>query len=107
MAPDEVDALVAGMARRRVVAGERVIVDGTPNDALFVVVRGAFSVGATVRGKPVRFGERHPGDAFGELSLLTSENAVADVTATSPGELLVLSRGALDRLRERSPVAEI
>jgi cAMP-dependent protein kinase regulator len=105
MTPDEAAALRAACATLVVGDDEVVVRDGHPNDALYVVLEGRFSVAARVDGQEVSFGEKREGDLFGELSLLTSAPAVADVRGS--GVLLRLDRDALDALGRSCPTAEL
>ena len=59
---------------------------GDDGDALFVMLRGT----ATVERDGRQVAELHPGDYFGELSLLDPAPRAATVTTTSDAELAVL-----------------
>jgi hypothetical protein len=72
----------------RVARGAAVVARGEPADALYLIERGEARVhGETLRG----------GDCFGEIGLLTGGLRTADVVASTPLELLRLSREAYRR----------
>jgi CRP-like cAMP-binding protein len=84
-----------GAPRRTVAAGEVLLTDGQPVDALYVLVEGTFRVekaGVTVATLS------QPGIGLGEMSLLLNAPASADVVAVTPGEVAVLAdvRAQLD-----------
>jgi CRP/FNR family cyclic AMP-dependent transcriptional regulator len=65
----------------------------------FVIKSGTAAV--TRQGNHVR--DLGPGDFFGEIGILASERRTATVTATSPMDLIVMTRGALRSLRREEP----
>src|SRR5436190_22289406 len=83
--------LAAYMGPVAVRAGEVIITEGEPGDALYIVVRGTFAVLVGGDG-----GERvntvGPGHYLGELALLIDEPRSATVRADTDGELLRLDR---------------
>lgn len=80
-------------------AGERVVAQGDPSDALFVVAEGRCEV---VRDG-VRLSEIGSGAAFGELGVLDGEPRSATVTALVPTTLLRIPRDELEALLDESP----
>lgn len=82
-------ARIAGLAAPRDAAvGEPICTEGAPGDDFYVVVGG--TADATVGGEKV--GDLGPGSFFGEMALIDGGDRTATVTATSPMQLLVLSR---------------
>ena len=83
--------LAAYMDPVAVRAGEVIITEGEPGDALYIVVRGTFAVLVGGDG-----GERvntvGPGHYVGELALLVDEPRSATIRADTDGELLRLDR---------------
>ena len=80
---------IAGLATPRdAAAGEILCTEGAPGDDFFVVVDGAAE--ASVAGE--KLGDLDAGSFFGEMALIDGGDRTATVTATSPMQLLVLSR---------------
>jgi CRP/FNR family transcriptional regulator, cyclic AMP receptor protein len=72
---------------------------GTPGDTFFFVIDGRVSVETQVGlGDPL-----HPGDFFGEMSLLDGEPRSATVTATTDVRLLIVDRSQFWRLLNEAP----
>jgi CRP/FNR family transcriptional regulator/CRP/FNR family cyclic AMP-dependent transcriptional regulator len=72
---------------------------GTPGDSFFFIIDGRVSVET-----PVGFGDAlHPGDFFGEMSLLDGEPRSATITATTDVRLLVVDRSRFWRLLDEAP----
>ena len=80
-------------------AGAVVTQIGEPGDTFFVLIDGTVAVRT-----PVGTGaELHPGDFFGEMSLLDGEPRSATIVATTPLRLLVVDRAHFWRLLEETP----
>ncbi len=77
---------------RMLAVGDKVIEKGKINETLFVVVAGKLHV----VGADGRVAGLGPGDAAGEMSLLSGQPAVADVLAGEPSCVLTLPRAAFD-----------
>lgn len=72
---------------------------GTPGDSFFFLIDGRVSVQTAVGGvEPL-----HPGDFFGEMSLLDGEPRSATVTALTDLRLLVVERSHFWRLLNETP----
>ncbi|MEJ2575803.1 MAG: cyclic nucleotide-binding domain-containing protein [Gammaproteobacteria bacterium] len=79
--------------------GERIIREGDPADALYLVVQGEAEV--TIDSRKV--GTRGPGEFFGEMALLTGDRRTADVTALDYSRFARLSRRDFRHLLRRYP----
>jgi CRP-like cAMP-binding protein len=76
-------------------------------DALHLVARGRFAVRVETRaGEPVLLAVVGPGDAFGELALLSGARRGATVQALTDGETLALHRDAFESLRRQRPAVD-
>ena len=75
------------IAPRSVEAGEVVIREGDPGEALYVIQEGRVKVEKRAGDKTVTLTELGPGTAFGEMSLLEPSPTSATVTAMENGEL--------------------
>jgi CRP-like cAMP-binding protein len=86
-------------------AGMTVIRQGEAGLGLYVVLTGDLDVSAQpdTTEPPIALGQLHPGDIFGEMSLLTDQPTSATVRAASPCTLLFLPRIYFDRLTEAIP----
>jgi CRP-like cAMP-binding protein len=80
-------------------AGTVVTEIGEAGDSFFVLVDGTVAVRT-----PVGAGaELHPGDFFGEMSLLDGEPRSATIVATTPLRLLIVDRSHFWRLLDETP----
>ena len=72
---------------------------GESGDSFFVLVDGTVAVGT-----PIGAGaELHPGDFFGEMSLLDGEPRSATIVAATPLRLLIVDRSHFWRLLDEAP----
>jgi CRP/FNR family cyclic AMP-dependent transcriptional regulator len=97
---------VIAIARRRVFArGEVVFHEGDPSDSLHLVVKGRFAVKVvTARGDVAVLWVCGPGEAFGELALVSPEEPrSATVAALEPGATHAVHRRDFERLRREHP----
>jgi CRP/FNR family transcriptional regulator, cyclic AMP receptor protein len=79
--------------------GERIVDEGSPGEALFVVLQGT---GKVVRAGRV-VGHVVPGDFFGELSAIDGGPRTASVVAETPMVVLRLFRRTLITMLEQEP----
>jgi CRP-like cAMP-binding protein len=101
---EDVGRLVAVGQRRTFRRGQVVFHDDDPADALHLVARGHFAVRVTIpTGETVLLAVIGPGDAFGELALVSDGRRGATVQAFSDGETLALHRDAFEALRRARP----
>lgn len=98
--PTAVLADVAGVAvERTYAAGERVMTEGEPGDALLVVADGALQVSAG----DTTLGRRGRGSVIGELALLDPAPRSASVTAIEDSLVLVISKDDFDIVMTDNP----
>jgi CRP-like cAMP-binding protein len=101
---EDVRRLVAVAQRRTYRRGQVVFHDEDAADALHLVVHGHFAVRVTLpTGESVLLAIIGPGDAFGELALVSGSSRGATVQAFSDGETLALHRDAFEALRRARP----
>jgi CRP-like cAMP-binding protein len=105
VAPEDAQELLARARRRTFAVGEVVFHAGDPADTLHLVRSGRFAVRiATEFGDVAMLNVVGPGDAFGELALLSSdEPRSATVAALEAAETLSIHKLDFDRLRARRP----
>lgn len=83
-------------------SGERLFQRGDVGDSLYIVVSGRVRVAVTGEdGRERRIADLGPGQAVGEMALLTGEPRTATVYAVRDSQLARLSQAAFDRLLER------
>ena len=102
--PEEVRR-VLGMARRRTFGrGEVVFHEGDPADSLHLIAKGRFAVRVTTPlGETATLAIRRPGEAFGELALVSEAPRSATVAALEAAETYSLFRREFDELRREHP----
>ena len=87
------------LRQRRHSAGELVVAEGDPASELYLVMAGELTV--IEPGKPRRrLATVSAGMTFGELGFALNGTRTADVVADTDVDLLVLDRGAFERLRD-------
>ena len=92
------DAL-ARLDRVQIARGDRLIVEGSPADAMYLVETGRFRVSRN----GVDLAVIGAGGAIGEISFLTGRPRTADVTALRAATVFRLDRAAYDALAAESP----
>jgi MFS superfamily sulfate permease-like transporter len=96
--------LASRLARRELAAGEVLFRRGEPGDRVFVLVRGTVSMMSGSQDAPGdRLATFTPGVVFGEAALLDGGGRTATGVADEPSVVYVLTRGALDALRDEDP----
>ncbi|GAC1342975.1 MAG: hypothetical protein NVSMB23_16220 [Myxococcales bacterium] len=91
--PVERKSIVDRFKMRQFAQGEVLIAEGTPSDGLYVVLHGGVSIEKrAANNQRVALARLKEGDLFGEMSLLTRNNATATVTAASNSIVLKLPR---------------
>jgi len=99
---------LSGLARAlrpiRHAAGERILVQGERAERMHFLRSGRVRVEVLTAGEVrVAVAALGPGDCFGEMSLLTGEQASADVLAEEDSESLGLDRSAFNALAAENP----
>ena len=84
--------MVSHLRRRRFRRGEVIFHEGDPADALHVVAAGSVKIVLVGRGDEAIIATLHPGDFFGELSLLDGSPRSATAAAVEAAETLSLPR---------------
>jgi CRP/FNR family transcriptional regulator, cyclic AMP receptor protein len=104
--PEDVRRVLAIARRRTFARGEVVFHRGDPANALHLIVEGRFAVAITTPlGETAMLGVRGPGEAFGDLALVSggSSERSATVSALEPGETRSVLRDDFARLRRDYP----
>ena len=88
----------------QVPAGTQLFARGDPGDTMYVVKSGRIEMFfKNDTGERIVLEVSHPGDFFGEISLLDSGPRTASAVATEDSEVLVVDRGDLDELFRLHP----
>ncbi|HWM84294.1 MAG TPA: cyclic nucleotide-binding domain-containing protein [Kofleriaceae bacterium] len=102
-----VEAIAAGMVRKRITSGEMIVRDGEAGDSCFVLAHGEARVlkrdPLLPRGDLVEVSRLSDGDLFGEVAMLSDQRRHASVQAVSDCDLLEIPRGHLIQVGRRFP----
>jgi len=102
LAPEDVEPLLDRAQSRDIKADEVVFAAGDPGDALYIVAAGGVEVLA--EGTHKLLAELGPGQAFGEMALLSGGTRTATVRAKVGSRLLTISKPDFDRLMADDPI---
>ncbi len=99
--PEEIESILSSVRTRKLGAGEILFKAGDPGDALYIVSRGSVDVlpaawGSTSDAQPIA--QLGPGNAFGEMALLTGSARTATIRAAEAVELLEIGKEDFERL---------
>jgi NTE family protein len=97
-------AILARMARRRFDAEQHLCRQGDAGDSLYLIVDGLVEVWLEQDGERRLIARLRPGDAVGEMSLLTGEPRAASVVAAVPTEILELDARTFARILAEHPI---
>jgi CRP-like cAMP-binding protein len=98
---EEVERILPYVRARRLAPGEILFRAGAPGDALFIVARGNVDVlvdGASAEGAEHKLATLGPGQAFGEMALLSGGPRTATVRSAGEVDLLEIGRDDFDQL---------
>ncbi len=101
---DAAVTLIERVLMVRTQAGERIVVEGEPGKAMFVVIQGEFDVVRGAESDEARLAARlGPGSFFGEMALVAHSPRFATVVGRDEGVLLELDRKTLDEICQEHP----
>jgi glutaminase len=97
-----VKTLASHLETRSFAAGETLIAQNSRADELFFLTEGRVDVAVRIgNGPSYRVSTIDAGTMFGELALFGTAPRTADIISATPGEALVLHRGAVDALKDQ------
>ena len=102
---DALTELAANARRRRFAPGDVVFHEGGPGDAVHVVRRGLVAVVRPSRDPGLVLNRLGPGEAFGEIAVLTEGRRLASIVAVEPSETLEIAKYDFDRVLAGNPRA--
>jgi HEAT repeat protein len=102
--PADLLPIASIVEERSFLDGDLIAARDEPGDEMYIVVSGSVTV--SVEGDPGPIATRGPGDAIGEMALLTGRPRVADLRADGDVRALAIGRPQLEAiLRERPEIA--
>jgi CRP-like cAMP-binding protein len=102
--PDDVQRVLAVARRRRFDRAEVVFHQDDPAESLHLVAAGRFAITRhTALGEEALLAIRQPGEAFGELALISEQRRSATASALEAGETLSVLYNDFEHLRTRHP----
>ncbi len=104
LAPEELESLSHTCGRLEFGRGERIVHQGDPGDAMYIVLEGTAIVTIQDTNEAEREVARlSRGEFFGEMALLTGEPRSASVTAVDDLVVLVVKKSSLQSILARRP----
>ncbi|MEP7308762.1 MAG: cyclic nucleotide-binding domain-containing protein [Acidobacteriota bacterium] len=105
MNDSDLDWLIAAGSRREVAAGDVLIREGQPVDAIFIIVDGLLAVRTTRTGAR-DVAQLRSGEIVGEMSFVDARPPSASVVSLGPSLVLAIPRGTLAaKLQDDVPFA--
>ncbi len=83
--------------------GSRIIQEGDDGEHLFIIKSGSVRVFTGLSGKRIELASLHPGDLFGEISVLTGAPTTANVESVGRVELVKFSRREILQIAQDHP----
>ena len=102
---DALTELATNARRRRFAPADVVFHEGAPGDALHVIRRGLLAVVRPSRDPGLILNRMGPGEAFGEIAVLTESARLASVVTVEPSETLEVTKADFDRVLAANPRA--
>ncbi|HTR87472.1 MAG TPA: cyclic nucleotide-binding domain-containing protein [Reyranella sp.] len=102
--PEDIAPLVDQVKQRSTPAGSIVFRAGDPGDALYIVTRGTVEVLGDADDRTLA--ELGPGQAFGEMALLSSGTRTATIRAKTDADFLTIDKEDFDRLLAEDPILD-
>jgi len=97
LSPEELETVAQQAAVRVYLPGEAVVRQGDAGAEFFIILEGTADVRRGEGGKAATVATLHPMQFFGEMSLLTGEPRSATIVAQTKLEVVVVTKGVLER----------
>ncbi len=94
LSDSDIDWLITAGRRQPIPAGEVLIKEGSPVDAIYILLDGVLAVSAAAPGQ-VEIARLHAGEVVGEMSFVDSRPPSATVTAVEESMVLSIPRAQL------------
>ncbi len=99
----DVGDLIDHMQKRHYASGVKIVKQGDPGDAFFIIYKGSVSVKKGLMVFKRKVGTLGPAQFFGEMSLLSDEPRIATVTANEETDCFLLLKGHFEHLLKKNP----
>jgi small-conductance mechanosensitive channel/CRP-like cAMP-binding protein len=100
---EDLDLIVKAMERRHLAAGATLFQQGDKGKTLFILIEGLLDVDVSHGDRAQRVAHIHPGECFGEMSLLTGDRRSATIRANSESIVYEVGKKPISRIMERRP----
>ena len=108
LSDDDLMDIAVDMRRLHLNAGQTLVREGDQGQSLFLLIEGLLDVFVTTNHGEERVGRIHPGECFGEMSLLTGERRAATIRPAVESIVYEVGKTAMRELMTRRPaLAEI
>jgi len=104
---EQLQCFVDDMHEINLNAGDILFREGDAPNGLYVLVDGAMEVTKRMNGQEVVLASYHPGEFFGEISLLTGMPATATIRITEPSRILKYDKTLFEEMLKTSPIIGI
>jgi CRP-like cAMP-binding protein len=99
----DLEVLVPAVNRREVKRGDVLASEGEPGGVMFVISTGSIDVRKRLGGAEARLARLHPGEACGEMALLSGGPRTADLVVAEDGVVFEITRHALEQAVAEHP----
>ena len=99
----DLETIVDAMQRRHLAAGSTLFRQGDKGKSLFILIEGLLDVNVAMDGPSHRVARIHPGECFGEMSLLTGDRRSATICAASESIVYEVGKKSISRIMARRP----
>lgn len=103
--PETVDRICQVSPEHRLKPGDVLVEQGSPGEAMYVVIEGGFEVVRVESGERTVLGHVDPGEVVGEMAMLEDAEHGATATASAPSRVIEIGRGTFDDLMARPGTA--
>ncbi len=103
MSPKDLDKMMTCLRAVRVFKGYKIIRQGDPGDAFYLIASGRVSVWVNKGNTQVRVAGLRSDEYFGEMALISNEPRNATVLAEMLTELFILEKHNFDNLLMKNP----
>ncbi len=100
LAATQVGRIIAVAEGRNVTAGEKICVNGTPKDEMFLLTAGELAI---LNGEGMRVATINAVATVGELSVIAGQAHSATIAVAQPGTLLTIKKGIFQQMLDGEP----
>ena len=100
LAGAQVGRVLAVAERRDVAGGEKICINGTPKDEMFLLIAGELAI---LNGQGMRVATIHAVATVGELSVIAGQAHSATIEAVQPSTLMAIGKAAFQRMLDAEP----